>query len=64
MNDELEAMIDLNGLDAVLESLACICHEKAEHISSNYQDRSLATAWTDLGKQVSTVSVRAARMLP
>ncbi len=37
-NVELEAMIDSNGLVAVLDALADICAEKAAHLRENWQD--------------------------
>jgi hypothetical protein len=34
----LEELVDSRGLNAVLDTLADICHEKAEHIRCNWQD--------------------------
>lgn len=48
----LEAMIDESGLGDVLDALAEICEEKAEHVESNWQDRSLARLWTRAGAHV------------
>lgn len=41
----LEDMIDKRGLTYVLAGLELVCHEKAEHVLSNYQDRALARLW-------------------
>lgn len=41
----LEAMIDRNGLPAVIDMLATICGEKAEHLAATWQDASTAKVW-------------------
>lgn len=41
----LETMIDRTSVHYVLELLAQIMREKADHIRENYQDESLARAW-------------------
>ena len=41
----LEALVDRHSVQAVLLDLAFICDEKAEHISSHWQDRVTAAAW-------------------
>jgi hypothetical protein len=43
--DALEAMVDKFGLENVLDSLACICSGKADHIEHNWQDQCLAKYW-------------------
>ena len=47
--DTLEKMIDTHGLPSVLEMLGDICHEKAEHIRTNWQDAALANTWRARG---------------
>lgn len=42
---ELEAMIDRRGLSEILYALSDICSEKADHILSSYNDRSLSARW-------------------
>lgn len=42
---ELEEMVDKNGLGTVLDTLATMCGEKAEHVMSNYQDEGLQKKW-------------------
>jgi hypothetical protein len=49
---DLESMIDGASLYRVIEALVEICHEKAEHMSSNWQDKALAKDWTDCGKRL------------
>ena len=43
--DTLEAMVDRFGLQAVINSLACICSGKADHIAHNWQDQRSARHW-------------------
>ena len=47
MNDVLEALIDLHGLPAVLNAIAQICSDKAEHIAVNWQDTATAKVWVN-----------------
>ena len=41
----LESAIDSHGLANVVDALACICREKADHIRASYQDEALARRW-------------------
>lgn len=43
--EALEAMVDRSGIGAVLEALAEICREKAEHLRENWQDEVSARMW-------------------
>lgn len=45
----IETLIDTLGVDGLLEAMAEICIEKAEHIGSNYGDLSLAAHWRGKG---------------
>jgi hypothetical protein len=46
----LEALIDRHGLTHVVNTLAVLCTEKAEHIRANWQDRITAKAWETDGR--------------
>lgn len=48
----LERMVGAFGLDSVLDALAVICQEKAEHAMVNWQDMALAREWQRAAKQV------------
>lgn len=52
MNQELEAMIDLYGLNAVLQSICEICYAKANHIAVEWQDVAQAKLWLAKGIRV------------
>ena len=41
----LEALVDRFSVEMVLDCLACVCHEKAEHIEHNWQDELLTRPW-------------------
>lgn len=43
--DELESLIDRCNLVAIVGTLAELCHEKAEHVATNWQDATLAATW-------------------
>jgi hypothetical protein len=45
VKNDLEMMIDKIGLSKVLFMLAEICHDKADHVATNWQDQRLAKAW-------------------
>lgn len=45
-----EALIDSTGLEDAVSIMADICHEKAEHILSNWQDEILAKRWSCAAK--------------
>jgi len=44
----LEALIDVAGIEAVLQGLSEICGLKAEHIAQAWQDTPLAKRWATL----------------
>jgi len=45
MSEELEAFVDEHGMYAVLQTLSDICHGKADHLRSNWQDEDGAKVW-------------------
>ena len=47
--DTLEALIDRTSLTAVVEALGDICHEKAEHVLTTWQDRPRSQSWRAAG---------------
>lgn len=59
VEDAVEALIDKASLRQVLDSIAYVCWEKAEHIRSNWQDEPLARDWDAAGKVVDTTARRA-----
>jgi hypothetical protein len=51
---ELENMVDQYGLGNVLEALVTICHGKAEHLRSNWQDPNTARVWERAARLIET----------
>lgn len=51
-SDQLESIIDGQGLAETLRQLEQICYEKAGHIETNWQDFGLAKVWTVMGGKV------------
>lgn len=49
---QLEQLIDERSLPEVLEMIQGICYEKAQHIEANYQDKTLARLWTQMGNKL------------
>lgn len=58
LSDALEMCVDRSGLANLLEVLAIVCEEKAEHIQANWQDRALAGAWERTAKELDRIAVR------
>jgi hypothetical protein len=56
----LETEIDECGLELVLDAIAEICHGKADHVASAWQDREMARAWTRAAKAIEHAVARAA----
>ena len=50
--NKLENMIDTDGVRAVLEAIADICHEKADHVRQTWADEALAFTWDDAGDRI------------
>ncbi|MCH8807004.1 MAG: hypothetical protein IH986_13060 [Planctomycetes bacterium] len=48
----LEAMLDTHGIGSLIDWLADVCHEKAEHVRSNWQDAALADAWEGVAREL------------
>ena len=49
-NTELENMVDRTDLSKVVNDLIEICHAKAEHLRSNWQDEQAARLWEKSAK--------------
>jgi len=50
--ETLESLIDAKGMQTVLETLAQIASEKADHIATNWQDLNLAKEWDRLAARL------------
>jgi hypothetical protein len=54
----LETLVDRHGLANVIEALAIVCSEKADHIQTNWQNTVLAGSWERCSHQLDTVAAR------
>jgi len=61
--DDLEQLIDRNGLDAVLDALRDICAEKAEHVLTNWQDKQAAKDWDQAASVLDRASAKISILL-
>jgi hypothetical protein len=52
LHEALESMIDDNGIAAVLSALFEVCHDKADHVESAWQDYPLGSAWRRLARKI------------
>jgi len=55
----LEEMVDRIGLTETLATLGLICHEKADHIRHNWQDKEAAKPWRRMGQSIDAVARKA-----
>lgn len=58
IGETIEAMIDHSTLAEVLDVIGTICHEKAAHLESNWQDPTSAKHWRDSGNDIARLSAR------
>ena len=45
LEETIETLVDKHGAQVVLQALAQVCAEKADHVNTNWQDRALAKDW-------------------
>jgi P2-related tail formation protein len=58
MKQAIERYIDVSSVAAVLDVVAEICSEKAQHISDNWQDEALAKSWDKAARAVFATATR------
>ncbi len=56
LQDELENLVDRYHIEVILNKLATICHDKADHVLTNWQDKKLAKSWDKLGNKIQYAS--------
>lgn len=59
----LEAMIDSEGITAVLTAIEAVCFEKGDHLRSNWQDEKAAKHWDKVGTRIG-IAIVASRNIP
>lgn len=53
--EALEGIIDRNSPSSVLNEMANICFEKAQHTRENWQDYPLANQWEKTGQKIARI---------
>lgn len=56
VQDQLEGLIDKTSLEHIVILLTNICHEKADHVRTNWQDERLAKSWEKDAKTLDSIS--------
>lgn len=49
---DIESLVDACTMELLLDALVQICHEKSEHVSSNWQDKALARRWMHMAARL------------
>lgn len=52
LNETLEALIDKHSLSEVMQALQSVCHDKAEHLRTNWQDYNSADLWDGAAENI------------
>ena len=58
IEDNLEHMIDQTSVQDVLNYMADICHEKADHLRNNWQDPATAKVWSRAGRMLYSLAAK------
>ena len=53
---DLEALVDRWGVRGVMDALAAVCADKAEHLRANWQDGRLAAGWELDGRRIGVLA--------
>jgi len=61
--DLIESSVDAIGLRRTVATLSRICHEKADHIDSNWQDHVLSARWRKAGAILDGTALKIAVIL-
>jgi hypothetical protein len=56
-HEAIEALIDRYNLAAVLEAVADVCEDKAQHIRENWQDEPTSRLWQYASRKVQATAV-------
>ena len=61
LSDVLEQLMDNSTiqLSGILNALVNICHEKSEHVLTNWQAKGLSKAWTNIANDIDTAGIAA-----
>lgn len=57
--ETLEQIVDRHSMHAVLEALETVCHAKADHLVSNWNDEGAARVWKRLAGKIGIATAAA-----
>lgn len=57
---DLETLVDKHGLKMVVDRLASVCWEKAQHVEENWGDKQLAKDWRVAASRIDNAGSRLA----
>jgi len=57
--EQIESLVDQYSVKELLEALADVCCEKAEHLEANWQDGESAKPWRRTATRVEAARIRA-----
>lgn len=55
LGEDLERLIDRDGIENVLTAIGMICYDKSDHILSNWQDSATARWWYRIAQHLSAI---------
>lgn len=58
---QIEAYMDSNSVEAVLDAVATVCREKAEHVRAQWQDEPSAKTWECQARSIDYAAQQANR---
>lgn len=56
MKGMLESLIDTHNLTSVVQALAYVCSDKADHLRENWQDATAARHWEKASVELDTLA--------
>jgi hypothetical protein len=62
--ENLESVIDSKGMNYLLACLQQISEEKAQHVSENWQDMSLSSAWLKTANKLEQFRLKNETLFP
>jgi hypothetical protein len=57
LSQQLERFVDSHTLATVIDNLAEVCRDKAEHLRSNWQDEQAAKSWERDGIKLDRLNI-------
>jgi hypothetical protein len=62
LDNSIEALVDSHDLHTVMEALATVLDDKAEHLAGNWQDHAAARCWSRAARILDTAAFRVRKL--